>query len=422
MHSLALKGSDLGTHSARKGAATYCCNGTTDAPSIAAIHLRGGWKLEGVTHRYIRFDCAMDQKVGRTVAGLPVMSGKFAVLPPFFTGNCDSIVRDMVDRCFPNAPDILQHTLRMCLASVVYHAEFLGRTLPANHPLRATTAFQHDVLSVLKPFVVCRNYQDDDPIKPTGLSPCSAIIADLECVKDFLFSWRSELVAGLNGVVEKTVEGVTKVLEDRAVGMNTVTKDGLQQSLQAALAPFAEKLDSILQHQETSSVQPAAESSAIIAQHDCQLYLWGGTFHRVPEDFDFPRVTVWLAFQLWWLGDPGKKYPPLNVLQPSDMGSEAVREQRNKRRRLADLRSLMQTFDQVIAAKKLKPEGELDIAKVNTMFKKAAPDVLRIPDRTPKGRLRRSDQAVWSTIVREGWTTGKRRERLEEEDESTEER
>jgi hypothetical protein len=63
--------SQIGTHSVRKGAATYCASGLTAGPSMAAIQLRAGWTLEGVQNRYIRYEGAGDQVVGRTVSGLP---------------------------------------------------------------------------------------------------------------------------------------------------------------------------------------------------------------------------------------------------------------------------------------------------------------------------------------------------------------
>jgi hypothetical protein len=58
----------IGTHSTRKGAASYCASGSTAGPSLVAISLRTGWILEGVTNRYIRYEGAGDQFVGRTVS------------------------------------------------------------------------------------------------------------------------------------------------------------------------------------------------------------------------------------------------------------------------------------------------------------------------------------------------------------------
>jgi hypothetical protein len=79
-----LKRSDIGFHSIRKGAATYCSSGATACPSSTAIHLRTGWALGGVQDRYMRYEKAGDMHIGRTVCGLPTDSADFAILPPYF--------------------------------------------------------------------------------------------------------------------------------------------------------------------------------------------------------------------------------------------------------------------------------------------------------------------------------------------------
>ncbi len=50
----AVKPQNIGTHSMRKGAATYCSSGTTACPASTAIHLRAGWALGGVQDTYMR--------------------------------------------------------------------------------------------------------------------------------------------------------------------------------------------------------------------------------------------------------------------------------------------------------------------------------------------------------------------------------
>ena len=49
-----LQASDLGTHSARKGAASYCSSGSTVGPSNTAVHLRAGWSMGAVQNTYLR--------------------------------------------------------------------------------------------------------------------------------------------------------------------------------------------------------------------------------------------------------------------------------------------------------------------------------------------------------------------------------
>ncbi|ETI47820.1 hypothetical protein F443_08028, partial [Phytophthora nicotianae P1569] len=80
---------DLGTHSMRKGAATYCTSGSTACRSSTAVYLRAGWSLGGVQNTYLRYEAAVDMHVGRTVAGLPTNSHEFAILPPHFVEQDD---------------------------------------------------------------------------------------------------------------------------------------------------------------------------------------------------------------------------------------------------------------------------------------------------------------------------------------------
>ena len=55
----------FGTHSIRKGAVTHIASGVTSSPPIASICIRANWKMPGVMNRYIKWESAGDQYVGR---------------------------------------------------------------------------------------------------------------------------------------------------------------------------------------------------------------------------------------------------------------------------------------------------------------------------------------------------------------------
>jgi hypothetical protein len=74
----------IGVHSIRKGAATYCCNGTTDGPNLASICNQAGWTMGKVKDTYIKYEVAGDQRVGCTVAGLDVTSIEFGITCPLY--------------------------------------------------------------------------------------------------------------------------------------------------------------------------------------------------------------------------------------------------------------------------------------------------------------------------------------------------
>ena len=60
--------------------------------------------MGGVTDRYLRYEAAGDQYVGRTVAGLPLMDQDFATLPPFFKER-NEILAALINECFPQIQD-----------------------------------------------------------------------------------------------------------------------------------------------------------------------------------------------------------------------------------------------------------------------------------------------------------------------------
>ena len=156
---------DLGTHSLRKGASSYCSSGSTACPPSVAVH------LGGVQDRYLRYEAAGDQYVGRTVSGLPLTHEQFATLPPFFKER-NELLSSTIQECFTNLPNNLKLVSEFCLASVVYHKSFLVNTLPKTHVLFNASLFRNqNRFTRLFELVECRLPQSNDLLKPTGIPP-----------------------------------------------------------------------------------------------------------------------------------------------------------------------------------------------------------------------------------------------------------
>jgi integrase len=224
---------ELGTHSVRKGAATYCASGSTDCPAITAIQLRAGWRLEGVTGRYLRFAAAGDQHVGRTVTGLDPMSPDFAILPPFFAERTAAVTQ-AINVSFPNAPDKLKETLEFCLASLVYHEAWMRNTMPSNHPVFASPLWRSEFMSQLRPLVQCRTYKEGDRIKPTGITASSTLIGNVHRLTSLI----GELPTMIEMIPGRVVEGVTGILEARALAAQAVTPASLEEAINRVFAPI----------------------------------------------------------------------------------------------------------------------------------------------------------------------------------------
>lgn len=136
---LGISDDELGTHSARKGVATYVSS-SPSGPSTINIFLRAGWSIGPVQQRYIFAGAGGDQYVGRCAAGLPITDVLFGALPPHFRrSSTESILsgtewKDIVPE-FDKYPVNFQHVIPYLIASVVFHSEWLRTNLPVDHPI-----------------------------------------------------------------------------------------------------------------------------------------------------------------------------------------------------------------------------------------------------------------------------------------------
>ena len=116
-----------------------------------------------------RYEAAGDQYVGRTVPGLPLESSSFSVLPPMFVHR-DNIVEEAIRMCFPQLLHTMREIAEFCLASVVYHKDYLIKTLPKHHLLFSSPLFRdRRLLKDLNGKVECRLPTPTCDIRSTGL-------------------------------------------------------------------------------------------------------------------------------------------------------------------------------------------------------------------------------------------------------------
>ena len=59
-------------------------SGCTVSPPIVSLCIRAGWTMGGVKDRYLKYEAAGNQYVGRCACGLNQLSKHFGVSQPFF--------------------------------------------------------------------------------------------------------------------------------------------------------------------------------------------------------------------------------------------------------------------------------------------------------------------------------------------------
>ena len=99
--------------------------------------------MGSVKERYLQFEKAGDQYLGRVVSGLDVNDVSFAVSPPYF--ECDGDVKENILTLIKDFTvgghgirgEIFQ-MLYFCFASLCYHFDFLVQVLPQRNKLQAS--------------------------------------------------------------------------------------------------------------------------------------------------------------------------------------------------------------------------------------------------------------------------------------------
>ncbi|RHY63869.1 hypothetical protein DYB30_005634 [Aphanomyces astaci] len=291
----------VGTHSIRKGAATFVCSGSTSGPSVITVCLRCGWSLGNVVERYMHYEKAGDQFVGRVVAGLPLNNADFAQLPPHFDSTDNSVVTSALRCMFPVLfkTGSLIGVLKLGLASIVHHADFLRTALPANHPVLHTAIFRDNAkMSSLKAFVRTTSAT----LKPTGLPPYVEIYRQLQTQQLTLATITSEVVAGGRNL-----------LDEKELATGTVTPAYIDKLFSSILKRLARGTSApevtVVHHQHP--------------RHQHMLYSWGGRLHKLPESFAFPNVDTATAWALWWLGKDSEI--PFRTIDPHDLATKKQR-------------------------------------------------------------------------------------------------
>lgn len=396
-----LEASSFGSHSTRKGAATYASSGSTSCPSNAAIHLRASWKMPGVEDTYVRFQEAGDQFVGRTVAGLPSESSEFSVLPPHFIHRTE-IVEQYMNVMFPNLPHNLSYIGEFCLASLVYHHDFILRTCHREHRIRGTPLFMSEkILKELRPLVKSGHADDNSWLKATGIPPHVSLLNKFEnlmskqsCLEETFEKSKSEIVRTLIEEIEK-----------RALSNNVVTYNGLDSTIARVLdAKNLSGLENMLRNEFESLKKDLKKSDTIqneiVEKDDPEInQLWSGI---LPDDFVFPKGSVRSLWNLWFLGNDMKKIPPLKYISEKNLPSRA------HGRVLGRARALMSRYLQ--KANELGVEITIKtLEEASSAFNKID-DHMKLPEETSSKRKRRNGQLSWQTVARL-WSEKDKRER-----------
>jgi hypothetical protein len=179
----------------------------------------------------------------------------------------------------------------MFLASLVYHAGWMKEFFSETHCIFTTPLLSQGISKKLKDVVHCHIANGNNPLAITGIPPHVLILIKMHRIRDDV----RNLVPRIEKVVPDIVQGVTDVLEERAIGAGTVTTHDLKEMIKNVMgdvlgeAGVPEMLEFARTHDQACNIQPAEHNLC-------------GRPILAPE-FVFPNQPPLTLWQLWCCGN-----------------------------------------------------------------------------------------------------------------------
>ena len=341
----------FGTHSIRKGAVTHIATGTTSCPPIASICLRANWAMPGVMNRYIRFENAGDQFVGKCVSGRSRLSKDFAASPAYYDfSSCDKVMKDQNEKAInkwikDRMPESAKSNedvfalFKMCIASLEHNRSFLEKNLHSQSNVRASIFMIES--SSLGEYVTVKypwNKTDDTP-EISGIPPDVLVLAEFEGMKNQLKEMQSSMESNFQTMVRRE-------LDDREVGGAAYSKvsemmnkmDRMMEIFKSQAVSLSSPLEEPINYcvggfdiedeEDTEIVIPILSESTAdqLAQERTKKKLMErkftigfhhGKLNPLPSTWRYPKgITLIHLINLWLIGQKDDNVPPMRKWSP----------------------------------------------------------------------------------------------------------
>ena len=367
--SLGMTPADFGTHSIRKGAATHISTGSTACPPIASICLRANWAMPGVLNRYIKYENAGDQFVGKCVSGRSRNNKKFGASCAYwdFSAEAPDAKAASENRLHSYLRESLPLQARgnlkvyavykMAVAAIAYYRDYLAKHLHPESILRSTSLWNddipfHDKVVVKYPW----NATDDTP-EITGLPPDTVLLAEMESMKRDMAELKAELKSSFESTLieqldQREVGGsgfargneIVAKLEALIEKVSEVSRAAQAAPVVPTLPPYDdepaadlgygdgfvsddEEEDVVIALEEAQPTDTSRRTRARFVQQRTQEQLakrkikvgyHHGHFNPLPASWRFPKgLTVIQLVHLWLVGSEKEHVPALKKLKPS---------------------------------------------------------------------------------------------------------
>ena len=324
---------NLGSHSIRKGSASFAASGSTVSPSIVSICMRAGWTISGAKERYLKFENAGDAFVSRIGSGNNPTSHEFAISPAYFElqdEGDEAVIGLFMNEMFGDVmEDEVAGMLRMMMASVCYHHNWFVQKMHPNNPFRSSVLFNNLTPNITSLAVTCFPWNKTDRTPTfTGIPPHVAILNMLEGLRQ----GQAKLTADI-------VQELVKELDERGTfgGFNA---NRMRDIMDQAIGGVRDEIRSLrVRADEVEANVEGGGNGGGGARVRPTLHHWGGRLHMLPENWHMPKgMNLKAFFHLWFLGSATEGVPPFALIKD---GKELDHFTKRGRKVLADMKYLV---------------------------------------------------------------------------------
>ena len=262
---------EIGTHSIRKGAVSYMSS-LPGGPPVASICIRAGWTMGKVKDIYMRYVTSGDQFVGRCLCLSPILSTEFAASPPYFENDRLEWVDALRRRQFKMVALVngMEKLTCMCLASIVYHYEWLVNILGRNHTfLISSVVHRNEVVDNYRESVKVTHPWNDSDHHYSGIPTHVAVLQDLAMVKNA----QQQLLRDQQQMVGNFVAQTRHLLEEMGHDVGRMAdRQYMRSMLDEFQRNFDQRFDRIMQLVPNQQQQQAIAPAAIDQVEDGTVY------------------------------------------------------------------------------------------------------------------------------------------------------
>ena len=326
---------EIGTHSIRKGAATLCASGCTVSPPVTSICLRDGWTKGGIKDKYLHFEKAGDQFVGRCVSGLDVTSPKFAVSPAFFklTNEQDKeVIKQLIDTCCDGMSPQTANFVSFCIASIYYHFDYLQNVLPKENPLWSSCVMMDrneevsQMVRISYPWDMC-----ESNVRITGIPPHVMILAQMERV-----------LSGQESMPVQIMKIIIDKLDEREVSTG-LSMNSIKDMFERSHSRLENRLGFFLDNQSNANATNGSTERGKSKKVCISMMV---TTSYCPRDMRFPPMTLQALINHWFLPDFTMGVPEFFRLKAQD-----VKQMKRGRQKLHEMGKVMTKVEEVSRAR-----------------------------------------------------------------------